>query len=127
MKMIDIENRLRAHHAQNRTLPDGQIAMDLAAVAKAARALKWNTHWACVKGRITGDEALGRLDSFLDDVMSVRHEDLLEAQRTLRLYLTQPKVSQATFTKMTAMWNSEDAARDELELNNPFICAAARR
>jgi len=101
--------------------------MDLAAVAKAARALKWNTHWACVKGRISGDEALSRLDSFLDDVMSVRHEDLLEAQRTLRLYLTQPKVSQATFTKMSALWNSEDAARDELELSSPFISAAARR
>jgi len=127
MKMIDIENRLRAHHAQGRPLPDGQLAMDLAAVAKAARALKWNTHWACVKGRISGDEALSRLDSFLDDVMSVRHEDLLEAQRTLRLYLTQPKVSQATFTKMSALWNSEDAARDELELSSPFISAAARR
>jgi len=127
MRMIDIENRLRAHHTQNRPLPDGQIAMDLAAVAKAARLLKWNTHWACVKGRITGDEALGRLDSFLDDVMSVRHEELLDAQRTLRLYLTQPKVSQTTFTKMTALWDSADAARDELELNNPFICAAPRR
>ncbi len=127
MRMIDIENRLRAHHAQSRPLPEEQLAKDLGDLAKHARDLKWNNHWACVKGAITGDQALANLDELLDDILSAKHESLMDAQRTLRLYLTQAKVSQATFTKMKALWDSGDQARDTLELQAPFIAAPARR
>lgn len=126
MRMTDIQNRLQAHHAAGRDLPEGQLEKDLSLVAKAARDLKWNTHWACVKGRITGEEALATLDAFLDDVLSVTHDSLSDAQRSLRLYLTQPTVSGATFAKMSSMWSSGDAARDQLEKENPFISAARR-
>lgn len=126
MKMKDIENRVIGTKLTGAPVNTEQLAADLDEMARAARALKWNTNYACVKGQISGEEAIRRLDEMLDDVMSVTVPELLDAQRTLRLYLTQERVSAATMSKMLAMHTTGDSGRDQIEAENPLIAAPRR-
>jgi len=83
------------------------------------RCLRWNTHRAVQKRQMSLADGQALLQQELDGIMSCRNTRLTDVQRTLRLYLTQKKVSRTTMTKVEALGGTsahfEEQGRLEME------------
>jgi hypothetical protein len=84
-------------------LSDEEIASMVSQAVRDLRVLRWETHRAMLRGYKTGEEAQAVMQHELDSILSVRNPRLADFQRTLRLYLTQKKVSKTTMGKVEAL------------------------
>ena len=100
-------------------MPEDQITAALREITTDLRTLRWNTHRAVQKRQMSLDEGQAVLRAELDQILDCRNARLADVQRTLRLYLTQKKVSRTTMTKVEALGGTsahfEEQGRLEME------------